>query len=666
MSGDSARSSGLPWPAERERVAEFGATLTRTLFGGRPGLALFCGSLALFVLTWRVGTFFNDIGLYEAMLRRMADGHLSFGPPGGLDEAYPGMHIRDGEVYGRGYGLAALALPVLWGLELLDPLVELRWLVVVGWSALLVATGVLVGEQVGRRRRGLAAGGALAALALVGNGWFFKPFVVDLSTFALQLVTMLASAVVVVAVYRLLADRHGTTVGLLGGATVLLGTPVAFWATTHKRHAVAAMFVVIAVYAFARSRRDEESHRSRIAFRAGAYACAGLLAWVHAPEGFTLLGALVVVDLPTARRNDAWTLAVVGLALALSLVPYFATNALVSGNPLLPPHFLDPYSGGSLADLADGAANGGEGSEVAGGGAAGGGATGGGAADGTGSSGGVIAVAAGAVAALVRPVLDGVDSIVPLARRAIGMYVSGFVTLFTEPGRLFDTFVRWGSKDYDKTTLFFDGGTNLSVLESAPVLAALAALPLRRRVDEIRSGGRRLRDAADPVDLLVIVTTALFVCLYINRLPVFVQLTVRYLHPLYPLAVYGLFRIPRVRSILTARTSATVLSYEATLLLGAPLSVGAMFVFETTKGDVVQALGLASLAVAAVLALALLASPRDERAEAVAAGAFGAAVGAVTIYLLLTSFVLFHYGPSALPAVDVLTGELRWLTITMP
>ncbi|MFB6141565.1 MAG: hypothetical protein ABEJ26_14150 [Halosimplex sp.] len=667
MSGDSTRHSRAPWPAERERVVDRAAALTRVLFGGRAGLALFCGSLALFVSTWRLGVFFNDIELYPLMLERVAAGHLSLGAPEQLETIYPGMHHRAGEIYGRGYGVAGFALPVLWGVELLRPLVDLRWVVVLGWSGLVLATVGLVGDLVDRRRLGLAVGGALAGVGLVANAWFYKPFVMEVGTFALQVSTMLAGAVLVVGVYRLLAHRHGATVGALGGATVLLGTPVAFWATTPKRHTLSAMFVVLAVYAFARSRSTDASDRERTAFRAGAYACAGLTAWVHAPEGFTLFAALAVVDVPTAPRNDARTLAAVGAAFALSLVPFLATNALVSGNPFLPPHFLDSYVGQSLAHSQAGAAGGGASGVGSGAsGTTGGTAGSGGGAGGT-SSGGWLAGAAGAVAALAGTVAAGYEAVRPLLRRGLDMYVSGFVALFTEPHRIVRTFVRWGETEREVVNMFFDGRTDLSVLESAPVLAALVALslPFRRRVDQIRADTRRLRDAVDPVDLFVLVYAVLLVSLYINRLPVYVQATVRYLHPIYPLAVYGLFRIPRVRALLATRTREAVLGFEATVLLGAPLSFGALLASEATKGDVVQAVGLASLAVAAALAVAVLVGHRDERADRAAAAAFGAAVGVATIYLLLTSFVLFHYGPSALPAADAISGELRWLALTM-
>ncbi|WP_415380283.1 hypothetical protein [Halosimplex sp. TS25] len=654
MSGDSARYSWLPAEAERDRLAALAGTLTRTLFGGRPGLALFCGSLALFVLTWRVGVFFNDIGLFVPMLKRMSEGYLSFGPMGELDYGYPGMHHTDGMVYGRGYGVVGLSLPVLWGLELLDPLVDLRWLVVVGWSGLALATCTLVGEQIGRRRRGLVVGVVLAAVALIGNAWFHKPFQSDLTIMALQLSTMLAGAIIVVAVYRLLADRHGETVGLLGGATVLLGTPVAFWATTPKRHTLTAMFVVLALYAFARSRQQDESERNARRFRGGAYACAGLLAWVHAPEGFTLLAALAVVDVPTARRNDARTLAVVGGMFALSLVPFLVTNVLISGNPLLPPHFMNSYHGQSPTEIPGGGVNGGDGN---------GGIGDGGATDGTASDGFWPVAVLGTV---LGAVLGKFDAIAPLLQRATDMYVNGFVVMFTEPGEVAQIAFHWGRNNHETSNIFFDGGTNLSLVESAPVVVTLVALPLRRRIGELRAGTVRLREAVDPVDLVVVVFAALLTCLYMNRLPVHAMVTVRYLHPLYPLAVYGLFRIPRIRSILQAQTRTAVLSYEATVLFGAPIAFGSLLVFETAKGQVVQQFGLASLVVATALALALLLSQWDDRAETVAAGAFGAAVGLATIYLLLTAFVLMHYGPSALPAVDVLAGEFRWWTLTMP
>ena len=165
MAGDSAEWPGLgrfsPAGSRFERV---GATVTRVCFGDRGGLTVFVGAMAVLVLVWRFGTFFNDVGLFVPTLERLAAGHLSLGRPTEIERLYPGMHVADGQVYARNYGQVALGVPVLYALEAVHAVVDLQWVIVVGWSLLLAATATLAGEQVGRRRHGLAVGVALAAV----------------------------------------------------------------------------------------------------------------------------------------------------------------------------------------------------------------------------------------------------------------------------------------------------------------------------------------------------------------------------------------------------------------------------------------------------------------------------------------------------------------------
>jgi hypothetical protein len=56
-----------------------------------------------------------------------------------------------------------------------------------------------------------------------------------------------------------------------------------------------------------------------------------------------IAGAVVV--LPTAPRNDPYSLAVVAGAFVFSLLPFLVTNYLVSGNPLYPPRLLSQFTG---------------------------------------------------------------------------------------------------------------------------------------------------------------------------------------------------------------------------------------------------------------------------------------------------------------------------------
>jgi uncharacterized membrane protein YgcG len=692
MASDAAESPDGTEPdvfvrfeAARDRTERAAASVTRVCFGGRAGLTVFVASLAFLVLTWRVGTFFNDIEVFPRVLGRMAAGELSLGTVYEVTDIEPGMYQADGKVYGRNYGQAALALPLLWLLEAVDPVVDLRWLVVVGWSGLLAATGYLVGEQTGFRRRGLAIGVVVGLAALAANAQYYKPFVFDLEVIALQFSTMLIAACTGVLVYRLLARMHGERIGLLAGAATVLATPVGFWAIAPKRHALSAMLVVLAVYAFARSRETPQPWRRQTGFRALAYASSGFLAWVHGPEGFTLFLAVAVVDLPTAPRNDPRTLAVVAGVFALSLLPFFLTNALISGNPFMPPRFLDTF-GSTVAPPdpqpapdpapgggSDGGATPAPGGGSNGGGAGGAGGGGSGGSTGSGSSGGgaggwipSIPTEWFAVGAHLAPVI-------PLLERGISMYTDGVQVLVDEPERVVDVFFRWGEGDRNPRNIFFDGETNISMLESAPIVAGLAALPvasrvrgLRDEVDRLRDGTGRLRDLADPnpVDLLVVVFSLLLVALFIHRLPIHAQATVRYLHPLYPLLVYGVARQPRVRRVLTGHTRPALLAYEATTLLGTPVALWSLLHYDVSKGGFVQTYGLVALGVAAVLAVALLVGSRDERADPVAAVAFGVAAGLVTVYLLMVAFAIMHFGPSALPFFEMASGEYRYLTLT--
>jgi len=690
MASDAAESSDaaepdafVPFESARARTEHAAATVTRVCFGGRAGLTVFVASLAFLLLTWRVGTFFNDVEVFPRVLGRMAEGHLSLGTTSEVTELKPGLYHADGQVYGRNYGQVALALPVFWLLDALDPLVDLRWLVVVGWSGLLAATGYLVGEQTGFRRRGLAVGAVASVAALAANAEYYKPFLFDLEVIALQLSTMLIAAFTGVFVYRLLARLHGDRIGLLAGAATVLATPVGFWGIVPKRHALSAMLVVLAVYAFARSRETPQPWRRQTGFRALAYASAGFLAWVHGPEGFTLFFAVAVVDLPTAPRNDPRTLAVVAGVFALSLVPFLITNALVSGNPLMPLRFLDEFKTNDITAPPDpapapdpapgGGTDGGATPAPDGGGGSGGDGSAGGSGSGGSGGGGSSSSWIPSLPTEWFAVGAHVASVTPLLNRGLEMYTDGLRALVNQPDRVVDVFFRWGTKEYNPRNVFFDGATNLSMLESAPIVAGLAALPvassvrgLRDRANRLRDGTARLRGIVDPnpVDLLVIVFSLLLTALYIYRLPNRVQVTVRYLHPLYPLLVYGVARQPRVRRVLTGHTRPALLAYEATVLLGTPVALWSLLRFDATKGAFVQTYGLVALGVAAVLAVALLVGSRDERADPLAAVAFGVAAGLVTMYLLMAAFAIMHFGPSALPFFETASGEYRYLTLT--
>ncbi|WP_211609037.1 hypothetical protein [Halogranum amylolyticum] len=134
------------------------------------------------------------------------------------------------------------------------------------------------------------------------------------------------------------------------------------------------------------------------------------------------------------------------------------------------------------------------------------------------------------------------------------MLSAGF-TAVLEPTRLYHVFIRGG---YIEAVARKDLGhaITLSLLESAPIFAALIALPgaLSRRLRgtdvSVLLARRRSLSARHATDLLVAAIAVLFVLFYLPRLPLHVMITVRYLLPVMPLLLYAVFRLQQVHDLL--------------------------------------------------------------------------------------------------------------------
>jgi len=430
----------------RERVSlgtgfdtdDLGIAVLRTAFGNYLGATLFLTALAWFGLYWRLGFFSNDQFTFANALVGVADGHLFidravYGPASG---ASPGTHLVDGRVYGRNYGIVIVSAAWLVTLEAVSLVADVRIVVTGLWSFTVIGASAGVGRWLDRRWLCALAGTAVGAVAFVGNLLVATP----LSTYwypllALQFTTALAAAFTAVVLYRLVSRLYTGRLGVAVGLTAVLATPLGFWASLPKRHSVTALFVVCVCYTLYRSREAESPVVSR-RFRALTYAWVGPVTWVHAPEGFFLLVAIAAVDLPTARSNGVRDLFVVGLALSVSLVPFFLTNLAISGQPLQPPRLLPGYSGDVLS----------------GDGTAGGTSTSGSPADdGQFASGGNV------------------------LSRILGQFVASYTVLF-DPERIVRIFLRHGYTDSLASSQ--DAAVNLSVLESMPLLGAIVVYPL--------------------------------------------------------------------------------------------------------------------------------------------------------------------------------------------
>ncbi|MUV50757.1 hypothetical protein [Haloarcula sp. CBA1122] len=605
-------------------------TAYSVLFGDRLGLTVFLATVVLFGLVWRTAFLINDSytlanGLYSLSNGQLAMTEAVYGP--GLDT--PGANGYGGQWYARNYGVIVLSLPAVFVLDLFTAVVELRIALVALWSLALLALVV----QCSHYTDGdwVLYGGTVAVLGLFGlNVALAQPLDAGRThLYALQLTHLLIAAFTPVVFYRLLSRMHTRRLGLLSAVVLTAGTPLAFWATVPKRHAVTGTVVVCIAYCLYRSRKPADGPviTQRRTFRALAYALVGLYAWVHAPEALLLCVALALVDIPTAPDNSPQTLARIGIVFALSLLPFILTNIAISGSPIKPPRLI---SGGGSP--------GGDGT---------GGTSGGG---GSGGSGGLLTP----LAPLLGTVESGVRPLLLLG----GELVSGLKTLQQQPDDVYHAFVRSGSADgaLDNTG---EESVNLSLLESAPVLVAmLGALPVLRRLRLPSSMADRTLSADRVVDAFAITAFVGVVLLYNSRLPLHAQVTARYLFPLYPLGVYLFVRLPAVRGSLADHWDVFLWTVAGTVLIGGQVTV--VFVALTVNGigEAFQLHALLALGIAIPLGIWALCGRSEDRAGQAGAVLLGAATGVATVFLLLTTVEYYALGDSHLLPMMRALGEL--------
>jgi hypothetical protein len=153
---------------------------------------------------------------------------------------------------------------------------------------------------------------------------------------------------------------------------------------------------------------------------------------------------------------------------------------------------------------------------------------------------------------------------------------------------------------------------------------------------------------------------AVFTVIYLSRLPLHTQLTVRYILPTVPLIMYGVVRIPAVHE--AARDAKRWLAggYVVSTVGGLILGLGVVAGLDLALGEAVQFHALVNLGGAAVCAGAVLGrtvAPDYVSSRAVALS-LALPAGLTTAYLLLSGIVYFQYGPFALDFVRVLATHL--------
>jgi hypothetical protein len=610
-------------PGLRTRTRALYRQALETVFGDRIGIVLFLVGLVFFLSYWRIGVFINDSNTFVNTLVNVADGRLFLAnAPYGAGLEAPGTHVAGGRTYGRNYGVVVAAVPILWAIESVATVADPKIAIVALWSLFVLGASVQLGTLLDRPR--IAVAGSVAAVGLyLANVAVATPIEPAMyPVMALQLVTMFAAALSGVFLYRLVAAIYGRRLGIAVAGAALVATPIGFWASIPKRHAFTTLLALATVYALYESRRAATARESLV-YRALAYVPVGLTAWIHAPEALLLFLSLLVVDLATADRNDPRTLAVVTGAFLVSLLPFLLTNALISGNPLQPPRLLTPY----------------------------------------GESTGGVSLSTGGVGSSGFLATTPVGQLVDVTVVFGSLLTDGASVALTDSSRLFETFVRSG---YQPTVAPGDAydAINLTVVESAPLLAGLLALPLavgkRLRTDMRGVLTRHLRHPLGAVDAVVLGYCLLLVLIYIPRLPNNAQVTVRYLHPLFPLGLYALARLPAVRTAFADHQRLVAASYLGSVLIGGQLLVLGLALTDPGLGEAIQLHAVLDLSLGLLLGVwAVAATLTDAVPDEAGAVLLALTAAAGTVFLVLSGIDYFDYaGDFALPIVRVLAELL--------
>jgi hypothetical protein len=654
----------------RARFRKWKASAFRVLFSDRFGFTVFVATLVFAGAFWRMGFAINDNETLANGVQALSRGQLAFVDPhfGGENGVAPGTKYHDGARYAREYGLVVPATIVAVVLQGLGQLFSISVLITGAWCLLLLFVVRELTRDV-RYRGELRLAGALGVLLLfAANVLLATPIATnDIPLLALQVWTMLCCGFVGTVAYRLFETELPPRAAAAVGFGVVVATPVGFWATTPKRHVAVALAVLVVAYAFAR-RPSVTGTRGRL-LRAFPYACVALLVWVHPGDGAILFVAVVIVDLVFGASYDRTQAALASGVFLLALLPFLITNFFVSGNPVRPPQFFPQYTGQPLSGTETGTPP-----EQVGGAS---GPQGGGSSRPDSSPDGF------SFDLLYRSVtgiaLDGIGVAAGFLRRAQS-YAEGTLTVFVEsPQHVFQTFVRSGYIER-AAARGANFSYNLAYLESMPLFGAalVGGVHAVRRSNPIQhlQTDRQVvfRDAtgSNRVLAFAVVYFSLMVLFYQNRLPLHATLTVRYLVPTMPLALYVALRLPALRDVLLSRFRTVGVVYGLTVLVGGELLAGVFVLLSLSVGEAIQLHALLALAMAGVLVAWCLVATLDapwgptERRGQVGAVLLGATAGTTTVFLLLTGWIHFPYGEYAIPIFDAVSQLLRSSNSVLP
>jgi hypothetical protein len=261
----------------------------------------------------------------------------------------------------------------------------------------------------------------------------------------------------------------------------------------------------------------------------------------------------------------------------------------------------------------------------------------------------------------IQPVVALLDKAISPLTTLISLVQGGVNTLLFDPDQVYRTMIRRGYV-YENVKGNDTMAANLSLLEAAPLIAGLAAfLPdqLRTPSEGVING---IRTRTDPSDWFLLLAAVCYTLMYLSRLPVHAQVTVRYLFPLYPLAVYGIVRGTSIGSVVRSQWRPFAWTYAFAVLIGGQLLLVGLWMLGVTRGEAFQAHALLALGIATPLGIWALLAPRTGRWRTTGAVLTALATATATLFLAFATLEYFSTGTSNfLPIIHELARFVSFL-----
>jgi hypothetical protein len=625
----------------RLRWKERWVTVLRFEFLSRTELLLFFCSLLFAGIYWRFGVLISDTFTVANTLLAVSEGHLFLDTLQYGGDVSPGMSYSEGKLYGRNYGMAFLATPILWMIEFASGILDLRIMLVGLWCTMFMWAIALIGERLGLKHY-LIMGGVIAAIFLFIVNMMYATEIVNkkFPIIALQILSLSCFSITTVLIQRIVRRLHGEFLGTLAGFAAIVAIPLSYWATIPKRHAVVAMFLILGLYLFGRS-FDATGVRGPWWYRASAYGSVGFTAWVHPGEALFALAGLGLVDITV--RQDAFQfkeLILVGLVLIAALSPFFVTNTVASGDPLSPPILNEKFDGTQNVTVGpDRIVNNSTGRKIT---------------TSVGASGNRIDIknSSPVLTGSEQPQLEGIGRLVRQTRRAIEALGSPYI-LF------------WAYIESGYVTSVVDSDLNqelnLAIFESSPLLTitlpAILSVLIRYKKNENKIIDTDTHIIA--VNSLSVVWILAFTFLYLPDLPESAQFTVRYLIPITPLFIILLSASDLVQQV-TQHWRLMCWSVAGGTLIGGQLALGWMILTAPGIGEAIQFHGLINHLIGAGLVLWGVGEVLTSRdMTRLGAFLFGLAVSGTIVFVVLSGVGYLNYSTDLmLPVMSEITSQL--------